>query len=168
LLTVKNLKAESKFRMKYVSCAKMALFLAIGSYSPILNDKGGHIGNLGMYTDITERKRAEDAFKEVRDYLENLFNYANAPIIVWDGSFKITRFNKAFERMTGYNSVEVIGKELQMLFPQDSKNESLSKIELTLRGEYWETVEIPILRKDGRVCVALGTQPTFTIRTEKQ
>ena len=67
--------------------------------------------------DITERKRAEEALRETRDYLENLFNYANAPVICWDGGQKITRFNHAFENMTGYRADEVIGKGLSMLFP---------------------------------------------------
>ena len=32
--------------------------------------------------DVQENKRAEGNLREIRDYLENLFNYANAPIIV--------------------------------------------------------------------------------------
>ena len=38
------------------------------------------------------------ALEEARNYLENLIAYANAPIIVWNPDFKITRFNHAFER----------------------------------------------------------------------
>ena len=49
-------------------------------------------GYVNLYgRDITERKRAEEELRETRDYLENLFNYANAPIIVWDAEFRITR-----------------------------------------------------------------------------
>ncbi|MFA5817433.1 MAG: PAS domain-containing protein, partial [Bacteroidales bacterium] len=46
--------------------------------------------------------------------------YANAPIIVWNPEFRITRFNHAFEHLTGYPAQEVIGKELRMLFPEGS------------------------------------------------
>jgi len=42
-----------------------------------------------------------------------------------------------------------------MLFPEASRKESLSKIARTLSGEYWELVEIPILRKDGDIWLAL-------------
>lgn len=110
---------------------------------------------MSMLTDITERKKAEDALRETTDYLENLFNYANAPIICWDTKFKITRFNHAFEHLTDYKADEVIGKDLSILFPSDNKEESLGKIRLTLGGEYWEVVEIPILRKNGEVRIAL-------------
>ena len=105
--------------------------------------------------DITERKQAEEELRETRDYLENLINYTNAPFIVWDTEFKITRFNHAFERLTGHTSDEIIGQKLDMLFPEKSRDESLSKIKRTLSGEYWESVEIPILRKYGNVRVAL-------------
>jgi len=103
----------------------------------------------------TERKRAEKTLRETRDYLENLLNYANAPIIVWDPSFRITRFNHAFEYLTGYLAHEVIGKELHTLFPEESKEESPHRIERTLSGEYWESVEIPIFCKGGDIRIAL-------------
>lgn len=109
----------------------------------------------GIIRDFTERKRLEETLRETRDYLENLFNYANAPIIVWDPTFTINRFNSAFENLTGYKANEVIGKELSMLFPEESREESLRKITRTLSGENWESVEIPILRKDGNIRIAL-------------
>lgn len=37
-----------------------------------------------------KRKKAEESLRESRDYLNNLINYANAPIIVWNSSYKIT------------------------------------------------------------------------------
>lgn len=105
--------------------------------------------------DITLLKRKEGALRETRDYLEKLFNYANAPIIVWNPETRITRFNYAFEYLTGYTTNEVIGQKLQMLFPEASRNESLNKTTNTLNGEYWESVEIPILHKDGSIRTAL-------------
>jgi PAS domain S-box-containing protein len=102
-----------------------------------------------------ERKAAEKELRETKDYLENLFNHANAPIVVWDPEFKITRFNQAFEYLTGYRSEEVLGKKLEVLFPKESIDRSAKAIERVLSGERWESVEIPILRKDGKVRIAL-------------
>jgi PAS domain S-box-containing protein len=114
------------------------------------------VGYTNIYgRDITERKNAEESLREARDYLDNLINYANAPIIVWDPDSRITRFNHAFERMTGHAADEVMGKDLRVLFPEATRDDSLRKIERTLTGEYWETVEIPILCKNGEVRVAL-------------
>jgi PAS domain S-box-containing protein len=105
--------------------------------------------------DITEREQAEELLRETSNYLNNLLDYANAPVIVWDPHFRISRFNPAFERLTGYQSHEVIGLGLDILFPPDKKAESMQLINLTLSGERWEVVEIPILRIDGEVRTVL-------------
>lgn len=104
---------------------------------------------------LSDTRQAEEALRETRDYLDNLLGYANAPIIVWDPASRITRFNHAFERLTGYTAGEVIGQDLRLLFPEASRDDSLSKIARTVTGEYWESVEIPILRKGGDVRIAL-------------
>jgi PAS domain S-box-containing protein len=146
------------------------------SCSPVKDALGNVIGSVSVVRDITELRRAEealrqqrreleirvtsevaarDALRETRDYLESLLGYANAPIIVWDPSLRITRFNRAFERLTGYRAQEVIGRELQLLFPRASREASLAKIMRTSEGEHWESVEIPIRRKDGEERLAL-------------
>lgn len=112
-------------------------------------------GIVTVIHDITERKKAEEELRQTRDYLENLFNYANAPIICWDSDFKITQFNHAFERLTDCKAEEVLGKDLSILFPPESREESLDNIRRTLGGEYWEVVEIPILRKAGDTRIVL-------------
>jgi PAS domain S-box-containing protein len=63
--------------------------------------------------------------------------------------FKITRFNPAFESLTGRKSSEVIGQSIEMLFPPSLVVSSMELIRSTTGGKRWETVEIPILRHDG-------------------
>ncbi len=101
------------------------------------------------------RIRAEEGLRETRDYLENLIGYANAPIIVWDPTFRITRFNHAFERLTGLRAAEALGKQLDILFPEESRDASLDHIRHALSGERWEAVEIPIRKTDGSVRTVL-------------
>jgi len=43
-------------------------------------------------------------------------------------AFPDLRFNPAFERLTGYQSHEVIGLGLDMLFPEDKKEECMKLI----------------------------------------
>jgi PAS domain S-box-containing protein len=123
--------------------------------------------------DVTEQKRAQESLRkaraeleirvqertrelsETRDYLDNLFNYANAPIIVWNPDFEITRFNHAFERLTGRIADEVLGGKLDILFPDDSHDESMQHIRAATSGERWEVVEIPIKHKDGTIRILL-------------
>lgn len=93
--------------------------------------------------------------KETSDYLQNLIEYANAPIIVWNPEKKISIFNKAFEKMSGRSAEEMVGQPLDTLFPEKYRSVSLKKIESASEGKYWETVEIPILRKDGETRIGL-------------
>ncbi len=119
------------------------------STTPVKDERGQMIGSVHVARNITERKKIENQLREARDYLDSLLNYANAPIIVWDPEFRITMFNRAFERLTGLSSSEAIGKPLDILFPKEQKGEAMSHIQRTLAGEQWETVEIPILHKEG-------------------
>lgn len=105
--------------------------------------------------DISSRKRAEKNLRETTEYLNNLLDYANAPIIVWDPKFRITRFNHAFEHLTGRTEQAVLGQNLALLFPEQTRNTSLERIEKTLAGERWEVVEIPILHISGETRVVL-------------
>ena len=114
----------------------------------VLDADGSLVYLEGFVQDITARKRAETTLRETGDYLHNLLAYANAPIIVWDAAFKITQFNKAFERLTGWEAAEVIGGGLDWLFPAQQRQAALEYISATT-GERWETVEITIQDRAG-------------------
>ncbi|MCD6334006.1 MAG: PAS domain S-box protein, partial [Candidatus Latescibacteria bacterium] len=79
----------------------------------------------------------------------------NAPIIVWNPDRQITIFNEAFEKMSGRSEAEMTGQPLNVLFPEDSRSDSLKKIEEASKGEHWKTEEIPILRRNGEIRIAL-------------
>ena len=130
-------------------------YTVLWNSAAIHNPAGDIISTIAQGQDITERKRAEERLRETRDYLENLIDYANAPIIVWDKKFRITRFNHAFENLAGISQEEVIGKDLEILFPEATKEESLTKIRQTAAGEHWEVVEIPILHTSGKTYTVL-------------
>ena len=128
----------------------------------VQNERGEVAEILCIGNDITEKKRSSEEFKrvaadlrETRDYLDNLLSHANAPIIVWDPNFCITRFNHAFERLTGWRADEVLGQSLGILFPDESRTESYAYIERTLSGERWNAVEIPICHQNGEVRTVL-------------
>ncbi|MDD3710754.1 MAG: PAS domain S-box protein [Methanothrix sp.] len=117
--------------------------------SPLFDDQGQIVGAIESIRDVTERKIAEMALRETRDYMDNLLHYANAPITVWGPNMKIIRFNRAFERLTGYSAEEMIGQEASVLLPDEGREEAISEIAYTLRGECWDSVEIPIRCKNG-------------------
>lgn len=121
----------------------------------------------GFNSDITKQKLAQDELRETNEYLSSLFNYANAPIIVWDNSLLITKFNHAFENLSGFFEEEVLGKRIDFLFPEDKVESSLKMINRAVLGERWETVEIEIKRKDGGSRVVLWNSANILGRDSK-
>ncbi|MFZ0004423.1 PAS domain S-box protein [Methanoregula sp.] len=138
-------KPES-FEINFMPVKKW-LFISVYSPSP------EHF--VAIFTDITDRKHAEKNLRDANEYLQNLINYANAPIIVWDPEFRITRFNHAFELLTGRTEKDVIGLNLGILFPETSRDASFEFIRKALSGERWEIVEIPILNVSGEIRIVL-------------
>ena len=122
---------------------------------------GGKNHIMGVGFDIVERKKNEETLRETNDYLENLINYANAPIIVWDPQFRITRFNQAFEHLTGLSEAEVKGSSLEILFPRDMIEKSMALIRKTVTGERWEAVEIQIQQKNKSIRTILWNSATI-------
>lgn len=71
---------------------------------------GGKFRLLAVVRDITERKRAEDAMKESKEFFEKVVNTAKALIVGLDISGKIVIFNAHCEDVTGWKREEAMGK----------------------------------------------------------
>jgi PAS domain S-box-containing protein len=126
------------------------------SVTPVINETGHLIIMRSVVRNITEQKKAEEKLRETRDYLNNLLDYANAPVIVWDPQFRITRFNHAFENLTGLKSEQVIGQVIDLLFPFEKRQASLEYIRKnTTTGERLEIIEIDIRHMDGSIKTVL-------------
>ena len=134
-------------------------FPALVFSTPIVQD-GKPAGLRGIIVDITERKQTEEALRNTNAYLENLIDYANAPIIVWDPRLRITRFNHAFEQLTGYREDEMLGRSPELLFPPAEVATSMAQIRQTSTGKRWKTVEIRILHCNGAVRTVLWNSAT--------
>jgi len=126
-----------------------------GSYVPARNSQGIVDGLLGYFRNITRQKIIQDELTQTKNYLEQLINYANAPIIVWNQEQEIILFNRSFEHLTGYNAGEVLGRNIDFLFPERTLEVSKEKINRTLSGDFWDSSEIPILCKDGEIKIIL-------------
>jgi len=124
-------------------------------HTPIKDNEGRIIGAGEVAYDITSGILAEESLRETSQYLENLINYANAPIVVWSPDFRITRFNRAFEHLAGRTAGEVIGESLDVLLPEKYLNKSMDLIKMATTGEHWDSVEIPVLHKNGSIKTVL-------------
>jgi len=109
--------------------------------------------------DITERKGKEDSLKETQretsGSLNILLDLMHAPIIIWDTSMIIKRFNHKFELLSGYDSDEVIGRKLNFLFPKERIAATLELLKNHLEAEHIEVAEIDILTKDNHIKTVL-------------
>ncbi len=114
-----------------------------------------------IFVDVTAHHKAEAELRSTRDFLENLINHANAPIIVWDPAFRITRFNQAFEKMTGRTAAEVAGKHIDLLFPPNQVDASMRLIAKTLSGERLQSVEMQIQHISGTISTVLWNSATI-------
>jgi two-component system CheB/CheR fusion protein len=132
------------------------------SAAPVKDSNGNIIGSVSVARDVTELKKVEESLRETRDYLDSLINYANAPIVVWDPEFKITRFNHAFEDLTGRTATEVMGKKLDTILPPDHRDDHLAKVRKAgAKGAHWEVVEVPVQHVDGLVRTVLWNSATI-------
>jgi PAS domain S-box-containing protein len=125
--------------------------------------------NQELHREITRRERTEEELKKANEFWENLFNHANAPVIVWDADGKITRFNHAFEEIAGRKAEEVLGKGLELLFPEDQREQSMNIVRRAGAGERFELVEVPIRHTSGSQQIVLwNSAPIYDADNHKQ
>lgn len=100
------------------------------------------------YEALSKKEQAlrerEKKLAETNTYLSNLISYAANPIVTWDVNSRITGFNKAFEKLTGFTESNVLGRDFDVLFPDESRKSSLDLVCRALFGEKWEGVELPV------------------------
>jgi two-component system NtrC family sensor kinase len=87
--------------------------------TPIFDTSGAIIGTQGVFWDVTERKRAEEAIAESERRYRQLTEATQDAIIVVDQEGRVSLFNPAAERMFGYQAGEVVGQSVELLIPDD-------------------------------------------------
>ncbi len=77
---------------------------------PLTDPKGLPFGVLGIYSDITESKRTEEALRESEEKFSKIGNSALDAVILINNTGKVEYWNPAAERIFGYTATEVNGK----------------------------------------------------------
>ena len=124
--------------------------------SPIMDAKGNIVGAAKIARDITHLKKTEEAALKLAAIVES----SEDAIISKDLNGYVTSWNRAAERMFGYNQEEIIGQPITTIIPpelQDDEPRILAKIRAGERIEHFETVRV---RKDGeRLNISLTVSP---------
>ena len=91
----------------------------IEAWAAPVTDAAGRVAfAIAAFSDITERRRAEEALRTSEERFRAVAATANDAIISADGRGRITYFNPGAERMFGYAADDVVGGELTVLMPE--------------------------------------------------
>ena len=101
-------------------------FPASISVTALSDESGAIIGYLGVMSDLTERKKAEQDLAKSREHLDTIFKSSLDGVIVYESvrdksgvlrDLRFTMVNPAAERLMGLNRSELIGRNLVETFP---------------------------------------------------
>jgi PAS domain S-box-containing protein len=153
----KKLHREFKFRRKDGS-----ILWTLASVTPKFDGTGNHITNLVMNTDITERKKAEEALRRSENIFRNLVEQSIDGIVMINSHGIITEWNTSEERITGLSRSEVLGRPMweidySLMSDERKKEISFEQMKSTmmeiLRNKQSpilnRTRELEIIRSDG-------------------
>ena len=107
-----------------------------------------------IFHDISERKRAEEELRHLKEFHENLVTNVTEGILVLDPEGKLTFVNPAMARMLGYASQEMIGREwLDFVVPEERRR-AQAKDRLRDKSQVYRA-ELTLQRKDGTPLTAM-------------
>jgi PAS domain S-box-containing protein len=107
------------------------------SVTPIRGEAGEVAGVMTIARDLTARKRADAAIRTSELLWRSVVDAAVDGIIVIDARGCIEGFNRGAERLFGYQSLEVIGRNVNVLMPapyRDEHDSSTTSTTATSRG----------------------------------
>jgi PAS domain S-box-containing protein len=105
---------------------------------------------LGLFHDITERKRAEEALKESENRYRDLFNHASNAVIITNLEGKVIEANQAVNNISGYTIKEITRMKLSEILSVESYETVCEVQRRLLRNENFKgNYELEIVRKDG-------------------
>lgn len=111
----------------------------------VIRDKMGKpIGFIAITKDITERKKSQEQIQWLYDAVQSVLS----GIATIDRTGHITFANEALFRMWGYNRDELSGKEISLLFEEESRAKVIKRVQIEKPLEGWQDESIAI-RKDG-------------------
>ena len=144
------------------------------TYVPDRDLRGDVRGYYSLKRDITELRQAEEALREREERLRTILEAAPDAIITIEVTGQIENFNPAAEKMFGYSSAEVIGRNLKFLMPPPYLDEHDSYLKHYLETGEKRIIgigrEVSGLRRDGSTFpmelkvseVRLGDRRLFT------
>jgi PAS domain S-box-containing protein len=122
-------------------------------WAHFIRDAAGRpIEHLGVFRDVTERRRGEEAIRESEARYRSLFDNANDSILTFTLEGVVTSVNRAYERLTDWTRDELIGLNWDVLIAPVDRERMADRTRRALAGEKLSSqFEVRTLCKDGRV-----------------
>jgi PAS domain S-box-containing protein len=121
---------------------------------PLFDTHGNIYATGGVATDITERKRTEEARRYSDEQYRTVVETATDAVVSIDEDSKILFVNPATSKIFGYHTSELIGRPLMMLMPESLRSLHEAGFRRYLatgqRHLNWQGTELPALRKNGQ------------------
>lgn len=97
----------------------------------------------------------------LNEYMEKLFDSANAPVVVVDREGKITVANKAFEERIGLLRSQLVGEEFMSFVPADNRGRLIPYMISAIKGEPSTNIEMRFPKGDSldTAHIAFNTSP---------
>jgi PAS domain S-box-containing protein len=129
---------------------KAAQLNILVSKIPLRENNGEIIGMVGVATDITERKLAEEILHESEKKFRRLFENSLMGISLATPDGQLIQANSAYVRMYGYECLEKMQTELNDVTQLYANPEDRKEVIRILAGEgFMKPKEIELVRRDG-------------------
>lgn len=132
----------------------------ITNWHPLRNADGIIIGINVVAEDITERKRAESALRELNETLEQrvraetherlqIWNVSQDLLVIADADGKLLNVNPAWTSVLGWPEAELIGKTTQWLLHPDDREKARVETKQLAAGHVTHRFTTRFLHRDG-------------------
>jgi PAS domain S-box-containing protein len=125
---------------------------------PLHSSNGTAHQVLGVATEVTQRRHADEELRRTSYTLQTLIDAAPLAIYALDGEGRVRSWNRAAEQMFGWSAAEVMGQHLASV-PTDALDAFRDSVGQVFRGEAITGLEVRRRRRDGvtldlRICAA--------------
>ncbi|MFH2067108.1 MAG: PAS domain S-box protein [Pseudomonadota bacterium] len=147
--TIRNIQKAMAGNTFTVDIAVRKLIFAT-TFAPYRDRTGELIGTIGIATNITERKMAEEALRESENQFRSIVENSHDGIILIGADYKFQYVNDEFCKITGRSYQELIGEDFRMVLDDESKDLVADRYKRRQMGEAVPArYEFNILRKTG-------------------
>jgi PAS domain S-box-containing protein len=119
-------------------------------------------GTVGVFTDITPLKQAEEALRQSEDRYKSLFNQSRDGIFIQDQEGLLIDVNERALEMLGFSAEEIVNRPVHALHPLDTQDEVKDFVEGIFREGQNQSFAT-LHRKDGTTFPAEITASTLEI-----